>query len=70
MHSVIVCTSFVHLLEYVLKRVILWKQRLHRRTETRVQVFWARLASFGHLGLINFDLSGSFFQSKFELLRV
>ena len=37
------------------KRVILWKQGLHQRTEKRssVQVFRARLASFGQLGLIN-----------------
>ena len=34
---------------------------MHWRTETSVQVFWARLASFGHLGLI----SGPLIISKF-----
>ena len=33
---------------------ILWKQRMQQRSETRVcNFFWARLASFGHLGLIS-----------------
>ena len=36
------------------KRVILWKQGIHQRTEnSSVQNFWARLASFGQLGLIS-----------------
>ena len=42
------------LVQYVLKNVILWKQRMHKRTETRVLlIFWARLASLGHLGHIS-----------------
>ena len=34
------------------KRVIFWKQGIHQRTEN-CRVFWARLASFGQLGLIS-----------------
>ena len=26
---------------------------MHQRTETSVHIFWSRLASFGHLGLIS-----------------
>ena len=36
-----------------LKKGILWKQRLHQITETRVHISWARLASFCHLGFIS-----------------
>ena len=37
---------------------------MHRRTETRVQVFWARLASFEHLGLISDPLIISKFPNE------
>ena len=36
--------------KYVLEKVIPWKQSIHRIAES---VFWARLASFNHLGLIS-----------------
>ena len=40
---------------------------MHQRTETRackiLQIFWARLASFGHLGLISDPLIVPMFQS-------
>ena len=37
------------------KRVILWKQGIHQRTEKirSVHVFWARQDSLGQLGLIS-----------------
>ena len=38
------------------KKAILWKQGLHQRTDKFCkQVFWARLASFGQLGLLICD---------------
>ena len=51
--------------KYVLKKVTLWKQRMHERTETSVcKIFWARLASFGHLGLISEPLIVSKFHNE------
>ena len=41
-----------HLL-HVLKKVIIWMQRMPRRTES---VEWSRLVSFGHLGIISVPL--------------
>ena len=38
---------------------------MHQRTETRsVQIFWSRLASFGHLGLISDPLIVSKFHNE------
>ena len=52
---------------------VLWKQRMHQRTETTVHIFWARLfwarlASFGHLGLISDPLIVSKFHSETQNL--
>ena len=46
----------------VLKKVIIWKQRLHRRTETRVYKFSG--VNPGHLGLISDPLIISKFPNK------
>ena len=43
-----------------LKKVILWKQRLHRRNETRV----CKFSGFGHLGLISDPLIISKFPNE------
>ena len=52
------------LFKYVFKNVILWKQRMHRRTETSVHISWARLASFCHLGVISDPLIVSKFPDE------
>ena len=64
LHVLKTCTRLQGGKEYVLKKVILLKQRMLRRTETSVQVFWARLASFGHLGLISDPLIVSKFSNE------
>ena len=47
------------------KKVFHWNQRMHQRIETRVlHFFWARLASFGHLGLISDPLIVSKFHNE------
>ena len=49
----------------VLKKVIPWTQRMHRRTVTRVCIFfWDRPASFGHLGFISDPLIVSKFHNE------
>ena len=46
-------------------KCILWKQRMHQRTETKsVHIFWARLASFCHLGFISDPLIVSKFHNE------
>ena len=46
-------TQEIQEVKYVLKKVILWKHRMYQELKLECASFLARLASFGHLGLIS-----------------